>query len=42
MQFLTITYMAVIIEDFDHVTTMDESLKWMKLTHLLLVFLSNP
>ena len=26
----------IVIEDFDHMTTMDENINWMKLTHLFL------
>ena len=34
MQTLARTYM-VVIKDYDHMTTMDESVNWMKLRHLL-------
>jgi hypothetical protein len=40
MQTLTKTYM-VVIEDFDLMTTMDENMNWMKLTHLLSMFALN-
>ena len=29
----------MIIEDYYHMTTIDENMKWMKLTHLLQIFL---
>jgi hypothetical protein len=28
----------VVIEDYDHMTSMNEIVKWMKLTHLLSIF----
>ena len=31
----------IFIEDFDHMTTMDENMNWMKLTHLLSIFSLN-
>ena len=40
MQTLTRTDL-VAIEDYDHMTIMDENMKWMKLTHLLSVFPLN-
>ena len=38
MQSLTQTNMEVNIENYDHMTTKDENVNWMKLTHLLSVF----
>ena len=37
MRTLTRKHM-VVIEDDDHIKTMDENMKWMKLTHLLSFF----
>ena len=34
MQTLTRTYMLV-FKDYDHMTIVDETVNWMKLTHLL-------
>ncbi len=32
----------VVIEDYYHMTTMDENVNWMKLAHLLSIFILNP
>ena len=40
VQTLTRTYM-VVVEDFDHMKTMNENVHWMKLTHLLSIFPLN-
>ena len=32
----------VVVQDYYHVTTMDENVNWMKLAHLLSIFIINP
>ena len=40
MQTLTTTHL-VVNKDYDHMTTMDENVNWMKLTHLLSIYFVN-
>ena len=40
MQTLTRTNM-VVFKDYDHMTIMNEDMKWMKLTHLISIFSLN-
>ena len=42
MQTLIIKRGKVVIEDYHHITTIDENLKWTKLTHLMSILFSKP